>query len=124
MKYLLDTHALLWWLGGNSISSEAYDIIANPKNKIFISSVSSWEIVIKKSLGKLNAPDNLAQAISVNNFIELPITISHTLIVANLALYHQDPFDRLLIAQATYEQLPIISRDIIFSQYNIQLIKA
>jgi PIN domain nuclease of toxin-antitoxin system len=77
MSYLLDTHTLLWWLDENSIlSTEAKTIISSPQNIIFVSAVSAWEISIKKAIGKLEAPDDLEEAIAYNNFIPLEITIA------------------------------------------------
>ncbi|MBU7583182.1 MAG: type II toxin-antitoxin system VapC family toxin [Nostoc sp. TH1S01] len=125
MNYLLDTHTLLWWLDNdNKLSTEAKQIIANPENVIFVSAVSAWEISIKKAIGKLSAPDNLAEAISVNCFEVLLITIEHGLKAGSLPNYHNDPFDRMLIAQAMSENLIIISKDAQFSQYGVNVIPA
>ncbi|MBD2456639.1 type II toxin-antitoxin system VapC family toxin [Nostoc sp. FACHB-87] len=125
MNYLLDTHTLLWWLNNDlKLSREAREIISNPENKIFVSAVSAWEISIKKATGKLSAPDNLAEAISVNCFESLLISIEHGLKAGSLPNYHNDPFDRMLIAQAMSENLIIISRDAQFSQYGVNVISA
>jgi PIN domain nuclease of toxin-antitoxin system len=125
MNYLLDTHTLLWWLNNDlKLSREAREIISNPENKIFVSAVSAWEISIKKATGKLSVPDNLAEAISVNCFEPLLISIEHGLKAGSLPNYHNDPFDRMLIAQAMSENLIIISRDAQFSQYGVNVISA
>ncbi len=99
MQLLLDTHTLIWWLANNpTLANEAKDAIANPDNLVFVSAASAWEIAIKKSLGKLQAPDDLAVQIKQKNFISLAINIEHALKVEKLPLHHQDPFDRILIA--------------------------
>jgi PIN domain nuclease of toxin-antitoxin system len=116
---------LLWWLDNNkTLTEEAIKIISNPGNVIFVSAVTAWEISIKKALGKLDAPDDLEDALEVNNFSHLPITIKDGLSIETLPLYHRDPFDRMLIVQALNRDLIIISRDSIFNQYSVQLIVA
>jgi len=125
MRYLIDTHVLLWWLDDNvSLSSIAKDTISNPNNVIFLSAVSTWEIAIKKALGKLVAPDNLENVILDCNFTPLPVTIKHTLYLENIDNHHDDPFDRLLISQAITENLVFITRDNKIQQYQIPIIKA
>ena len=124
MNYLLDTHVLLWWLADSPISIQAKNAISNPQNIIFVSSVTTWEIVIKKSLGKLQAPDNLEETIKACSFLPLPITIGHSIAISNLPQVHDDPFDRMLVAQAISEKLAIITRDNIIPDYQIPIIKA
>ena len=125
MKYLLDTHILLQWLNNDrTLSHKISEIIANPDNIIFVSSVNTWEITIKKSLGKLEAPNDIEKAIEANDFQKLPITIEHSTYIANLPLYHKDPFDRLLIAQAIVEGLTLLTCDTYISKYFVHTIKA
>lgn len=125
MKFLLDTHALLWWLDNNpTLSRKAKQVISLEKNIIYVSAVSAWEIAIKKSLGKLEAPDNLEEVIKINNFIPLPISFTHALDIGKLPNYHEDPFDRLLIAQAKYEKLTLITRDANIIKYDVAVIEA
>ncbi|MGH2416585.1 MAG: type II toxin-antitoxin system VapC family toxin, partial [Microcystaceae cyanobacterium] len=89
MSYLLDTHILLWWLDDNPILPEsARNTIASPKNVIFVSAASIWEISIKKAMGKLAVPDDLEQAIVDSNFEPLPITIPHSMQFGILAQHH------------------------------------
>lgn len=124
MQLLLDTHALIWWLANNpTLTGNPKDIIADPNNLVFVSAASAWEIAIKKTLGKLQVPNDLAAQIKQKRFISLPISIDHAVMVETLPLYHQDPFDRILIAQAVYEQLTIITRDRKFKVYDIKTIK-
>jgi PIN domain nuclease of toxin-antitoxin system len=125
LSYLLDIHTLLWWLANNqNLSFSAVEIIANSENQIFVSAVTAWEISIKKAINKLDAPDDLEKALEVNNFYQLPITIKDGLIIEKLPLYHKDPFDRMLIAQAINHDLTIIIRDSYFQQYPVKIIVA
>ena len=124
MQLLLDTHALIWWLSNDStLSSEAKDAIANPDNIVFVSAASAWEIAIKKSLGKLQVPDDLKAQIEAKKFTPLAINIDHALTVEKLPLHHQDPFDRILIAQAISENLIVVTRDNKFEAYEVKTIK-
>ena len=124
MQLLLDTHALIWWLSKDStLSLAAKGEIANPDNIVFVSAASAWEIAIKKSLGKLQAPDDLSLQVKKNRFTPLAISIEHALNVEKLPLHHQDPFDRILIAQAMYEKLIIMTRDRKFEAYEVKTIK-
>lgn len=125
MSYLLDTHTLLWWLDNNpTLSLSTREVIANPNNLIFVSAVSAWEISIKKALGKLEAPSDLQAAIKRNRFEPLSISVQDGLEAGALPNYHNDPFDRMLIAQALVNKLTIITRDDKFKQYNVSLLTA
>lgn len=123
MNVLLDTHVLLWWLDDNPLlSAKARTIISSSKNLAFVSAASIWEISIKKSLGKLKVPDNLDTAISTSGFQTLDIAMPHAAIAGSLSRHHDDPFDRMLIAQAIAEKLTIITHDKRFKHYEIPLI--
>jgi PIN domain nuclease of toxin-antitoxin system len=125
VQLLLDTHTLLWWLTNNpTLAVQAKNAIADPDNLVFVSAASAWEIAIKKSLGKLQAPDDLAAQIKAKNFIPLAISVEHAVMVEQLPMHHQDPFDRILIAQGMYEQLVIITRDRQFDFYQVNTIKS
>jgi PIN domain nuclease of toxin-antitoxin system len=125
MTLLLDTHVFLWWLDDpRKISAAARQAIGNGRNTVFVSAVVIWEIVIKKSLGKLKAPGDLDHAIAANQFIPLPVTIPHVLALEKLAEHHRDPFDRLLIAQAFEEGLTFITRDEHAARYQVPHILA
>ncbi len=125
MKLLLDTRTLIWWLSNDStLSLAAREVIANRDNLVFVSAASAWEIAIKKSLGKLSAPDDLEAQIEKNSFQSLPITISQALTVAKLPNHHNDPFDRVIIAQAICESMKIITRDRKFELYDISILKS
>ena len=123
MQLLLDTHALIWWLSKNvKLSARAYKEIANPCNIVFVSAASAWEIAIKKSIKKLETPDDLVEQINEKNFQPLAITIEQALAVEKLPMHHQDPFDRILIAQAQCLNLTIVTRDRKFNFYDVDLI--
>jgi PIN domain nuclease of toxin-antitoxin system len=125
VNLLLDTHVVLWWFDDPEILSEkAHAAIAEGENLVFVSAAVAWEIAIKKTLGKLEAPDNLEDVMAEENFHSLPITIPHALAVAALPSIHQDPFDRMQIAQAKAENLTLVSRDSLIRQYEIPLIVA
>ncbi len=125
MKYLLDTHSLIWFIGGDvQLSSYARQLIDDEGNELFISVASLWEMAIKFSIGKLNLGRPFATLFPEqleNNSIEiLGITVDHLKAVCNLPFHHRDPFDRLIIAQAQVEKLPIISIDTIFDNYGVK----
>lgn len=121
----LDTHVLLWWLSDDvrlSLTSRA--AISAGKNLVFVSAAAAWEIVIKSALGKLDVPSNLEAALTANRFEPLPITIPHSLAVANLPHHHNDPFDRLLIAQAKVEGLTLVTGDEQIKRYDVAIMEA
>ena len=125
MNLLLDTHALLWWLEDNpTLSEQARTAIANGENLVFVSAATAWEIAIKKTLGKLEAPDNLEEVMAANRFDPLPITIRHALAVAELPKLHEDAFDRMLAAQANLEGLTLVTRDRFLTKYDVRFIQA
>ena len=121
MRLLLDTHALLWWLADEGLSSQTRDAIADPANLVAVSAASAWEIAIKKALGKLTAPDDLEQQMHAGGFVALPINLAHGIAAGQLARHHDDPFDRMLIAQALAEGLTIVTRDKRFEDYGVAL---
>lgn len=120
-EYLLDTHILLWWLAADKkLSDKKRAIITKPENTILVSAVTIWEIVIKKSLKKLNAPDNLLEILDENNLTLLPMTAEHALYIEQLPQIHADPFDRLLVAQSAVEDLILVTEDRIIPHYGIE----
>lgn len=117
-RYLVDTHVALWWLADDKrLSPTSRETIAVPTNEPFVSAASLWEIAIKRRLGKLQAPAELPDILLEEGFGMLPISAVHTWAVQDLPLHHRDPFDRLLVAQATVEALPIVTADPDFSAY-------
>ena len=125
MRMLLDSHVVLWSIAGDSkLKSDLRRKIVDPENDVFVSAASVWEIAIKQRLGKLDAPGNLLEVIEATEFAPLPITFVHSALAARLPLHHDDPFDRMLIAQALSEGLVLVSRDRRFADYEVELIKA
>ena len=121
MRLLLDTHVLLWWLvDDRKLTRAARAIIANPDNEVLVSSASLWEIAIKAVLGRIEVElDNLEAAIARNGFRPLPIGFRHALTAGRLPVVHRDPFDRMLIAQASVDELRVVSHDRVFERYNL-----
>ncbi len=110
MKILLDTHIVLWWFEESKrLSYETQKLIA--QHDIFVSSITAFEIGIKSSIGKLEAPDNFLEMLEKHSFIELPVSARHGLAVANLPRIHGDPFDRLLVVQAMLEGMTLLTHD-------------
>jgi PIN domain nuclease of toxin-antitoxin system len=118
VTFLLDTHILLWWLSDDSrLVEKARELIREPTHLIFVSAASLWELSIKKALGKLAAPDNLESSILAAKFQPLPITFRHALLAGSLPRHHEDPFDRMLIAQAQSEGLTLLTHDVSLRPY-------
>ena len=118
MRILLDTRVLLWWLEGSpSLSAQARELIRDPENTVFVSAVSLWEIWLKQSLGKLRLPVDFTGRLAAESFESLPLLASHPRQVSLLPWRHRDPFDRMLIAQATVEGLALVSRDAEIRRY-------
>ena len=125
MNILLDTHVLIWALENNpTLSDPSRKSIINGSNLVFISSISVWEITIKKRLGKLDVPDNLLEEIEIHRFNPLHVNFDHAQLAANLPDIHKDPFDRMLVAQAITEKLTLVTRDKLIPKYDVRTIKA
>lgn len=125
MNLLLDTHTLIWAFADDpTLSAGARAAIVDPENLVFASAASVWEIAIKRALGKLRAPDDVNAQIVEHRFEPLPVTGGHAWTAGNLPPHHHDPFDRVLIAQATDEALTIVTRDRRFEAYSVPLIHA
>lgn len=125
MRLLLDTHVLLWWLADNPrLTPKARMVIADGKNEVFVSAASAWEITIKQSLKKLRAPTNLEDTVRECGFGLLPIEFHHAVAAGRLPPHHQDPFDRMLVAQALAESLKMMTHDNKLGTYGVGLIHA
>ena len=125
MIVLLDTHVLLWFLRDDSLlSTTAKAVIEDSQNRKLVSVAACWEIAIKAGLGKLDLAEPsrtlLEREIPRNNLELLPITLAHATTVETLPVHHKDPFDRLLIAQAMTEGIPVVSADRNFDLYSVQ----
>jgi len=121
---LLDTHTILWFFWDDpQLSAGAKTLIEHADNRKLVSIASCWEIAIKVGLGKLDLGEPsrsfLSREIARNNFELLSISLDHATMVEGLVPHHRDPFDRLLVAQAMAEGLPLVSADGVFDQYGI-----
>jgi len=124
-RLLLDTHVLLWWLSDDSqLGAESREAISNPRNQVYVSAASTWEISIKKSIGKLTAPEDLDAIVESEGFDKLPITLFHGEQAGLLPERHKDPFDRMLIAQAQSDGLVIVTNDEKITQFSIRTMDA
>jgi PIN domain nuclease of toxin-antitoxin system len=120
MRYLLDTHVILWWLDDpHKIASKARSIIADKNNEIFVSSVSIWEMAIKSDLNKLKIPVNILTILQAEKFQTLKLSSEESLSLLDLPKIHSDPFDRMLIAQTKFNDLILITKDQIITKYPI-----
>lgn len=125
MRLLLDTHVVLWCLGDvDRLGESARRAITDGHNVVFVSAASAWEISIKRSLGKLEAPDDLEFAITKTGFRPLPITLAHARHAGELPPHHADPFDRMLVAQAGLEALTLVTRDARLGDYEVAILDA
>lgn len=124
MKLLLDTHILLWWLNDDEkLPEKAHQLISHADNIIYVSHISLWEIQIKVMTGKLHADlKAITDQLPINDFLELPSHLDHILALSQLPPYHQDPFDRMLIAQAISEPLHLLTHDKNVSLYSESII--
>ena len=121
MKFLLDTHLLLWAAGQpERLSKLARELIENPDNALYFSAASIWEIAIKSSLGRDDFkvdPRMVRRGLIDNGYREISISSEHAAGVQTLPLIHKDPFDRLLISQSLSEGMPLVTMDPLLSQY-------
>lgn len=125
MRLLLDTHAFLWWLAGDTrLSKKAREAIDANAREVYVSAASAWEITTKHRIGKLDHASTLAAnvraAIASQAFSELPISVAHGQIAGALAGEHRDPFDRMLIAQAMLESMTFVSNEARFDAFAIK----
>jgi len=124
---LLDTHALLWWLFDDpQLSVAARQAIAAPEHRIWVSAASAWEVATKARLGKLpeagDVPLKLPYYLRQARFLELPISVEHSLHAGTLPGPHRDPFDRMLIAQSFSTGYPVVTVDAVFGDYGVKTV--
>ena len=129
MKVLLDTQVWLWMLASpERLSQRSRTLVASTTNELVLSAASTWEIAIKHGIGRLTLPESpsdcVARLMSSTGVIPLPIYHRHTLHVSTLPAHHADPFDRLLVAQAQIEDLPLLTADRMLGKYDIETIEA
>ncbi len=123
LRLLLDTHSLIWALEGcPRLSQTARQAIEDLDNEILVSAVSAWEIAIKTSLGRLRTPGNLIEAIDHAGFVRRNIGFAEAKQLETLPWHHKDPFDRMLVAQALEEGIPIVTCDRQIARYQVQIL--
>ncbi|HZU13339.1 MAG TPA: type II toxin-antitoxin system VapC family toxin [Chloroflexota bacterium] len=124
MRLLLDTHTLLWWLGDDpTLTGDARRAIEDEDIVVAVSAASIWEIALKRALGKVEVPDDIVAAIEANDFVPPPMTLADGLAAGSLPVYHRDPFDRILVAQALAGGFTIVSRDPRLEQYGVAVLR-
>lgn len=127
MELLLDTHSFLWFVGGDErLSPRAREAITDATNPAYLSTASLWEMAIKMNIGKLKLPISLETLIRgqvhENEFEILRSELPHYEAYVHLPLHHRDPFDRMIIAQATVEEIRVVGKDAAFDQYDVDLL--
>jgi PIN domain nuclease of toxin-antitoxin system len=123
MNYLLDTQIFLWWIAADRrLQKMLHGLIADPANRIWLSTASAWEMQIKSALGKLTTPDDLEQQLATNGIEELPIHLRHVQTLRCLPSIHSDPFDRMLVAQSISDALVLITADPVVASYPCRVV--
>jgi PIN domain nuclease of toxin-antitoxin system len=123
LRLFLDTNVLLWWRNGSPrLPDHVNERIRDPDNEIMVSIVSLWEIAIKRALGKLRFSDDFEEVIEAEDFHLLTLTYQHLRLLGDLPPHHRDPFDRMLIAQALAERMPIVTADRAFTPYDVNVV--
>lgn len=123
MKFLLDTHALLWWWE-DQLSEQARNSIVDPSNLVYVSAATIWEVSIKAAAGKLRVDDDLRKRCAAEDFTELDISFADATLAGSLPRHHGDPFDRMLVAQAMNNSLVLVTRDRTLEPYGIPILWA
>ena len=127
MKVLLDTHAFLWWLSDDPrLGKNARKHISDHRNEVFLSVASLWELTIKVSLGRFAVAGDyeawLLSQLASNRFEVLPILLPHVFALSRLPFHHKDPFDRILVAQAIGEKMPLLTMDAAIANYPVTIL--
>jgi PIN domain nuclease of toxin-antitoxin system len=123
VKLLLDTHAALLWLSGDErFGGAAARHLTDASNQVLLSAAVVWEFAIKRSLGRLEAPADLAATLLGAGVLPLPVTVDHAAAAAELPWHHRDPFDRLLVAQAVLERAALVSHNPAFLRYGVPVV--
>jgi PIN domain nuclease of toxin-antitoxin system len=124
LRLLLDTHLVLWWMNGEAsrISKKALAALGSEGIDPIVSAVTVWEVAIKRGLGKLEGPADLLPQLERAGVELLPIAARHADLAGSLPPHHRDPFDRLLVAQATAEGLALVSDDAALRRYDVEIV--
>jgi PIN domain nuclease of toxin-antitoxin system len=124
VSLLLDTHVVLWWLSDDPTLGDDIKNRLDNEPDVYLSAATIWEVAIKQAAGKLPEPTGLPERIQESGFIPLPISFDHAIIAARLPMIHRDPFDRMLIAQAQFEDLTLVTRDENCQKYEVAILPA
>lgn len=125
MRLLVDSQVLLWWLQADPrLAATVAEAMADGDNVLYLSAASVWELSIKQSIGKLRVDVDLRSHAIEQGFIELPVTGAHATAIRDLPFHHKDPFDRMLVAQATVEGLTLVTADDALAAYGVPLLSA
>lgn len=123
MRLLIDSHAFIWWSEASpALAAAAHRAISDPANEVLVSAAALWEITIKTSSGRLSLPADLEAIVADQGFAVLSISFAHLRCLAGLPRLHRDPFDRMMIAQALAEAMPIATADRAFAAYGVQIV--
>ena len=123
MTLLLDTHVLLWWAADDDrLGPAARERLRG--EGVRVSAVTAWEVEVKRALGRLDAPDDLAALLRQEGFVELPLSLEHAVDAGRLPRHHDDPFDRALVAQARAERLVLVTSDRALEDYDVERLDA
>lgn len=122
MRLLVDTHVVLWWLlDDDSLSADVKDMLDHEPDAC-LSAATTWEVAIKQAMGKLKGPKDLPERLRDSGLVEVPITMEHSIIAGRLPRFHNDPFDRMLIAQALHNDLTLVTRDAEIQRYKVPVL--
>ena len=121
-RLLLDTEALIWWDANDPRLGPRARALIRDAPQVYVSAASAWEIAIKVALGKLKTKRQPAEAVADSGFAQLPVTFEQAAAIGGLLARYNDPFDRLIIAQALAEDLKVVTRDAIFREYGVRVI--
>ena len=124
MRLLLDAHVLLWWFSSNPRLPKRARVAIEECDAAYVSAATAWEIAIKAAARRLEFRGDLEEQLELNNFSPLPITVAHALLAAKLPRHHGDPFDRMLVAQASLESLTLVTADPQLAAYGVQILEA
>jgi PIN domain nuclease of toxin-antitoxin system len=125
VNLLIDAHAFCWWIADQpELADEARAAIADPDNIVGVSAATIWELAIKQAAGRLEFAGDFREELETNRFDVLPIGLEHALAAARLPPHHNDPFDRMLVAQAQIERLTIVTRDRRIREYEVPVLAA
>ena len=124
MRLLLDTHVVLWWWSRPSRLRPEVRKAISTADLVLVSAASAWEVVVKQSLGKLTLPIAFAEMVDEAGFNELPVRFQHAAALLSLPNHHRDPFDRMLIAQASTDRTVIVTHDRAFEPYDVEILWA